>query len=92
MIYIYKDNCECKQLQFQFSSHLDALFCQTFTDSDLIQSMVHEVSDCNSELLPHNCGHLGEIKIKMEEEITATVINILIVGMILKRIILMETW
>ena len=21
--------------------------------------MVHEVSDCNSELLPNNCGHLG---------------------------------
>ena len=33
-----------------------------------------------------------EIEIKMEEEITATIINILIVGMILKRIILMETW
>ena len=30
-----------------------------FKDSDLIQSMVHEVSDCNSELLPNNCGHLG---------------------------------
>ena len=33
-----------------------------------------------------------EIEIKMEEEITATIFNILIAGMILKRIILMETW
>ena len=33
-----------------------------------------------------------EIEIKMEKEITATIINILIVGKIPKRIILMETW
>ena len=33
-----------------------------------------------------------EIEIKMEEEITAAMINNLILGMILKRIILMETW
>ena len=33
-----------------------------------------------------------EIKIKMEEEITSTIINILIVGKILKSNILMETW
>ena len=33
-----------------------------------------------------------EIEIKMEEEITSTIINILIVGKILKSNILMETW
>ena len=33
-----------------------------------------------------------EIEIKVDEEITTTVIDILIVGMILKSNILMETW